>query len=108
MPTGAVVAIVLVLAAGFVYVIARMGAAAGQERGYSGMGGDTIVRCSRGHLFTTKWIVGASFKAVRLGYKRYQRCPVCKKWRIVVPVPDDELTDDDRRVAAEHHDTRLP
>jgi hypothetical protein len=52
--------------------------------------------------------VGASVKAVRLGYKRYQRCPVCKRWRIVVPVPDDELTDEDRRVAGEHHDTTLP
>ncbi len=108
MPTGAIVALVIAFAAVFVYVIARMGAAAGQKRGYSGMGGDTIVRCSRGHLFTTRWIVGSSVKAVRLGYKRYQRCPVCKKWRIVVPVPDDELTNEDRRVAGEHHDTRLP
>jgi hypothetical protein len=106
--TGLIVAIVVVFAVVFVYVIARMGAKAGRERGYAGMGGDTIVRCSRGHLFTTKWIVGSSVKAVRLGSKRYQRCPVCQKWRIVVPVPDDELTDDDRRVAAEHHDTRLP
>ena len=108
MPTGAIVALVIVFAVVFVYAIARMGAAAGQKRGYSGMGGDTIVRCSQGHLFTTTWIVGSSVKAVRLGYKRYQRCPVCKKWRIVVPVRDDELSDEDRRVAAEHHDTTLP
>jgi hypothetical protein len=108
MPTGAVVAIVLVVAALFVYAIARYGAAAGRKRGYAGMGGDTIVRCSRGHLFTTVWVVGSSVKAVRLGYKRYQRCPVCGKWRIVVPVPDDELSDEDRQIAAEHHDTRLP
>jgi hypothetical protein len=47
-------------------------------------------------------------KAVRLGFKRYQRCPVCHAWRIVVPVPDLELTDEDRRVAAAHHDSRLP
>jgi hypothetical protein len=108
MPTGAIVAIVIAFAAVFVYVIARMGAAAGQKRGYAGLGGDTIVRCSRGHLFTTVWIVGSSVKAVRLGHKRYQRCPVCEKWRIVVPVRDDELSDEDRRVAAEHHDTKLP
>lgn len=108
MPTGVIVAIVIAFAVVFVYVIARMGAAAGQKRGYSGMGGDTVVRCSRGHLFTTVWIVGSSVKAVRLGYKRYQRCPVCKKWRIVVPVRDDELSDEDRRVAAEHRDTKLP
>ncbi len=108
MPTGAIVAIVIVFALVFVYVISHAGAAAGRKRGYSGMGGETIVRCSRGHLFTTLWIVGASVKAVRLGTKRYQRCPVCQKWRIVVPVPDDELTDEDRRVAATHHDTKLP
>lgn len=108
MPTGAIVALVIAFAAVFVYVIARMGAAAGQRRGYSGMGGDTIVRCSQGHLFTTTWIVGASVKAVRLGDKRYQRCPVCQKWRIVVPVRDDELTEEDRQVAAEHRDTKLP
>jgi hypothetical protein len=107
-PTGAIVAIVIVFAVVFVYVISRAGAAAGRKRGYSGMGGETIVRCSRGHLFTTLWIVGASVKAVRLGTKRYQRCPVCQKWRIVVPVPDDDLTDEDRQVAATHHDTKLP
>lgn len=108
MPTGAIVAIVVVFAVVFVYVISRAGAAAGRKRGYSGMGGQTIVRCSRGHLFTTLWIPGSSVKAVRLGFKRYQRCPVCKKWRIVVPVPDDELNDEDRQVAAAHHDTKLP
>ena len=108
MPTGAVVAIVFVVAALFVYALARYGAAAGRKRGYSGMAGDTIVRCSQGHLFTTVWIVGSSVKAVRLGPKRYQRCPVCGKWRVVVPVADDELSDEDRRVAAEHHATRLP
>jgi hypothetical protein len=80
MPTGAIVAIVIAFAALFVYVTARMGAAAGQKRGYAGMGGDRIVRCSQGHLFTTVWIVGSSAKAVRLGYKRYQRCPVCEKF----------------------------
>lgn len=74
MPTGAVVALVIAFAVVFVYMIARMGAAAGQKRGYSGMVGDTIVRCSHGHLFTTTWIVGSSVKAVRLGPKRYQRC----------------------------------
>ena len=60
------------------------------------------MRCSRGHLFTTLWVPGASLKAVRLGFKRYQRCPECTKWRIVVPVADPELTEDDRQVAAQH------
>lgn len=108
MSTGAIVALVIALAAVFVVVVAVGGAKWGRKRGFSGMGGDTIARCSRGHLFTTLWIPGASLKAVRLGFKRYQRCPVCGKWRIVEPVPDSELTDEDRLVAAQHHDTKLP
>jgi len=105
---GVLVGLVVLLAVVIVVLIAVLGSRAGRRRGYSGMGGDTIVRCSQGHLFTTLWVVGSSFKAVRLGYKRYQRCPVCEKWRIVVPVADSELTDEDRRTAARHHDTRIP
>ncbi len=108
MSTWVIVFLAVVIAAGVVIVIAVVGGQVGRNRGYEGMGGDTVVRCSRGHLFTTVWIVGSSFKAVRLGYKRYQRCPVCKKWRIVVPVPAAELTDEDRRVAAERRDINLP
>jgi hypothetical protein len=106
--TGAIVALVTVLAAAFVVLVAVGGSKRGRRRGYSGMGGDTIARCSRGHLFTTLWIPGASLKAIRLGFKRYQRCPVCKKWRIVEPVADSALTDEDRRLAVQHHDTKLP
>ncbi len=108
MSTWVIVLLAVVISAGIVIVIAVAGGRVGRNRGYEGMGGDAIVRCSKGHLFTTVWIVGASFKAVRLGYKRYQRCPVCKKWRIVVPVPESELSEEDRRVARERHDTRLP
>jgi hypothetical protein len=106
--SGAIVALVSVFAAVFVVLVAVGGSKWSRRRGYSGMGGDTIARCSRGHLFTTLWIPGASLKAVRLGFKRYQRCPVCGKWRIVEPVPDSELTDEDRLLAAQHHDTKLP
>ncbi len=106
--TGAIVFLVIALGVVFVVLVAVVGARAGRRRGYSGMGGDTIARCSHGHLFTTLWLPGASLKAVRLGYERYQRCPVCKKWRIVTPVGDSELTDEDRLVAAQHHDTKLP
>ena len=80
----------------------------GRRRGYSGLGGDTIVRCSAGHLFTTIWIPGASLKAARLGTRRYQRCPVGGHWALVRPVRDDDLSEDDRRRAAEHHDVRIP
>ncbi len=106
MSTWVIAILATVIAAGVVIVV--VGGRAGRNRGYEGMGGDTVVRCSRGHLFTTVWVVGASFKAVRLGYRRYQRCPVCKKWRIVVPVSDSALSEEDRRAAAAHHDTRLP
>ena len=108
MSTGAVVALVTALAVVLVVFVAVAGWKAGRSRGYSGMGGETIVRCSQGHLFTTLWVPGASLKAVRLGFKRYQRCPVCKKWRIVVPVADSELSEGDRRVAAQHHPSKLP
>ncbi|MGO8827170.1 MAG: hypothetical protein ACLQU9_18285 [Acidimicrobiales bacterium] len=108
MSTGAIVALAIAIAVVVVVLVAVGGSKWGRRRGYSGVGGDTIARCSRGHLFTTLWIPGASLKAVRLGFKRYQRCPVCRKWRIVEPVPDSELTDEDRLLAAQHHDARLP
>ncbi len=108
MSTVTVVALVIALGALFVVLVAVVGARAGRRRGYSGMGGDQIARCSQGHLFTTLWIPGASFKAVRLGHTRYQRCPVCEKWRIVTPVADSELTDEERRRAGERKDSKLP
>ena len=40
------------------------------------IGGNTVVRCREGHVFTTIWIPGVSLKAIRLGWARYQRCPV--------------------------------
>lgn len=80
----------------------------GRRHGYSGLGGDTVVRCSAGHLFTTIWVPGASFKAARLGTRRYQRCPVGRHWALVRPVRDDELSEEDRRRAAEQHDIRIP
>ena len=79
-----------------------------RRRGYSGIGGDTVVRCSRGHLFTTIWVPGVSVKALRLGTARYQHCPVGHHWAVVRPVKDTELTDDDRAAAAQHHDVHLP
>jgi hypothetical protein len=78
-----------------------------RRRGY-GLGGDVVVRCRRGHLFTTIWIPGASVKAFRLGWWRFQRCPVGRHWSFVTPVSRTELTDDDRRAAGEHKDIRIP
>jgi hypothetical protein len=78
-----------------------------RRRGYS-VGGNTVVRCRKGHLFTTIWIPGASIKAIRLGWARLQRCPVGKHWTLVTPVRNADLTDVERQFAREHHDVRVP
>jgi hypothetical protein len=78
-----------------------------RRRGYK-IGGETVVRCRDGHLFTTLWIPGGSFKAIRLGFYRFQYCPVGRHWSLCAPVRDDDLTDADRESARLHHDTRIP
>ena len=79
-----------------------------RRKGLSGVGGETIVRCRDGHLFTTIWVPGASFKSVRLGAMRYQHCPVGNHWTFVLPVNPANLTEPERRFAAEHHDVNIP
>jgi hypothetical protein len=86
------------------YVVATIIA---RRLGYN-MGGNVVVRCRKGHLFTTIWVPGASVKAVRLGWARFQRCPVGKHWSLVTPVRPSDLTDEERRVAAENRDVRIP
>ena len=76
-------------------------------RGYP-MGGNLVVRCRKGHLFTTIWLPGASLKSVRLVWWRVQRCPVGNHWSIVTPVKKAELSADVKRSASEHKDIRLP
>jgi hypothetical protein len=78
-----------------------------RRAGYK-VGGNVVVRCRQGHLFTTLWIPGVKLKAIDLGVMRLQRCPVGHHWTAVVPVRDRDLTDDERRAAATHHDIRLP
>ena len=72
------------------------------------LGGNVVVRCREGHLFTTLWIPGASVKSLRLGWWRFQRCPVGHHWSLVRPLRDSALTEDERREAAEQRDIRLP
>lgn len=94
MSTGVIVAVVVLIVLGIVVVFVNLGMRA---RGYS-IPGRTAVRCSRGHVFRTTWIEGASLKAVRLGpTTRYQHCPVGRHWAIVHPVKDEDLTDEERR-----------
>jgi hypothetical protein len=79
-----------------------------KRRSGSLIGLRTIVRCQRGHLFTTTWIPGASVKALRLGPWRVQRCPVGKHWSIVRPVQKSQLSDAERAGARALRDTFLP
>ena len=79
-----------------------------RRQGYTVGSGRTIVRCAQGHLFTTIWIPGGSFKAVRFGPFRLQRCPIGNHFTFVTPVRVDDLTDEERRFAEEHHDDWIP
>src|SRR5436305_7953616 len=72
------------------------------------LAGNVVVRCRRGHLFTTIWIPAVSIKSLRLGFWRIQRCPVGHHCSLVTPVNDSELTDEQRHDAAEQRALRLP
>ena len=76
-------------------------------RGYP-IGGKLIVRCRQGHLFTTYWLPGVSFKALRLGWWRYQRCPVGGHWSLITPVRASGLTEAERDEARSRSDIPLP
>jgi hypothetical protein len=69
---------------------------------------DRPVRCRDGHLFTTIWIPLASLKAVRLGDRRFQRCPVGRHWTTVTPLDPDSADAQDLAAAAAVHDIRIP
>lgn len=77
------------------------------RQGYS-FGKNSLVRCRRGHLFTTVWIPGASVKALRLGFWRLQWCPVGRHVDLVRPVKGADLTDTERAFALAHHDVPVP
>jgi hypothetical protein len=72
------------------------------------LGGDLIVRCRRGHHFSTIWIPAVSIKSLRLGWWRFQRCPVGDHWSLVTPVRESDLTRGERRRARRQRDVRIP
>ena len=78
-----------------------------RRRGY-GVAGDVVVRCRRGHLFTTLWVPGVSLTALRLGWFRFQYCPVGGHWSLVTPAPVVDLTPDELAAARAVHDLALP
>lgn len=67
----------------------------------------TVVRCSGGAFYETKWLPLGSFKAIRLGSKRFQRCPVHHKWEMTSQVPEEILTPEVREQAAQHRDSGI-
>jgi hypothetical protein len=71
-------------------------------------GRDVVVRCRRGHVFTTIWIPGVKLKELDLVVARIQYCPVGKHWSLVVPVRDKDLTEGERQFAHAHHDLPIP
>jgi hypothetical protein len=78
-----------------------------RRRGYL-FGVNTVVRCLSGHLFTTLWVPGVSVKALRLGWWRFQRCPVGKHWTFITPVNASDLPERERQRAAQVHDVLVP
>jgi len=66
------------------------------------------VRCSKGHLFTTLWVPLGSLKAVRLGHRRYQWCPVGRHWALVTPLDRGPHSAREVRRARKAHDLRIP
>jgi hypothetical protein len=83
------------------------GTLAARLLGYK-LGGNVVVRCRQGHVFSTIWIPGVKLKSLDLVVARVQRCPVGKHWSLVVPVRESELTEGERQFAKEHHDVPIP
>lgn len=83
------------------------GTVAARLLGYK-LGGNVIVRCRQGHVYSTIWIPGVKFKGLDLVVARFQRCPVGKHWSLVVPVREAGLTEGEVQFAREHHDLPVP
>jgi len=90
-----------------VVALLATGTLVARRLGYK-VGGNTVVRCRQGHLYTTLWVPGVKLKGLDLGLARIQYCPVGKHWSLVTPVRDSDLTDEEREFAREHHDMWIP
>jgi len=99
-PRKRVVLLVFLVGYGVATIVAR-------RRGFP-LGGNVVVRCRAGHLFTTIWVPGVSLKSVRLGWWRLQWCPVGRHWSLVSPVKGADLTEEERRLAGATTDVRIP
>ncbi len=66
------------------------------------------VRCADGHVFTTTWVPLVSVKAIRLGRRRIQRCPVGDHWTTITPIDGTNATPEELEQAAAVRDSSLP
>jgi hypothetical protein len=69
---------------------------------------DEAVRCSQGHLYTSTWLPYASVKALRLGRRRWQHCPVGHHWAMTTRLDPAITTSGDLAEASKVHDWRIP
>jgi hypothetical protein len=88
-------------------VVVLLKVVAAKRRRRPALGGEIIVRCSKGHLFWTNWTPLGSLTSIRLGSARFQHCPVGDHWSLVKPVRDSDLTAEDRRIAEQNRVTRF-
>ncbi|WP_210605067.1 hypothetical protein [Brevibacterium oceani] len=69
---------------------------------------EVIVRCSGDGYYRTRWIPLVSFKSIRFGAYRFQRCPVHDKWEMAGIVDDADLTPEIRSAAEKYPVSRIP
>lgn len=94
----------LLIAIPIIAVVVLVKVAYAKSRGRPLLVGKVIVRCSRGHLFTTTWSPWGSLTSIRLGFARFQHCPVGNHWGLVRPVNEADVSEDERRIAAANVD----
>jgi hypothetical protein len=87
--------------------VATGGTLIARRLGYN-LGTNTLVRCRQGHVFTTVWIPGIKLKEIDLVVARIQRCPIGHHWTLVVPVREQDLSNEEIEFAREHHDVPIP
>src|SRR5699024_11330562 len=60
-----------------------------------------------GH-YRTRWLPLVSFKSIRLGTYRLQRCPVHQRWEMTSIVEDEDLTPEILSEADRYPASRIP
>jgi predicted HD phosphohydrolase len=66
-----------------------------------GIIGDRVQQCSDGHYFTSRESTRL-FLSLHLGAKRFMRCPVDHRWRMVGNVSSRDLTEEQLDQARTH------